>query len=656
MTLRNVTKSFNLEDQRQEINVIAADLATFYDNDTDSVSITGDLSVTAGVSTFGGGANNVQIGSAGDLWAENALYVGDSSSPTISLYANGTASFGSGNHTINTDGSYTLSDYINCGTQVYVGAKYANGTGVLLNGDNSGGGEVNVRNDTGSSRVWFASTGGNSVAEMTSEILASGNATFVSTVTAGTVTNTARAVQAYNNSTSNSTIIAQNEEAGPVWQGWGSGGNTSSITSAGAATFADEVRSGGNPHAGTADGSHLNGGSGVSASYSADGAFLWRGYKTGNSTPTSSISVAGAATFASTIQSKGNPMNGAAEGSQLAGDSGVIACSNTGSQKIWRGFQGSNATATSSITAAGAATFASTINTGGNPWVATANGGILYYNGTTAFSSDQNTYGLWRGYTTGTNVVTSEIFASGAATFAGDITGNGGFTGKRTNNDYHAFRGQNTGGAQTSIITGGGTVELGAHGSTGWIKLYGPHEGGAAGRITNAGCTLYENGDATFSGPVKIGGTAAANTMEEYEEGTFTPTFSTQAGGTTTVSYTVQTGRYTKIGDTVHYYLQLQMAVTAWGSGEWLVSGLPFPCWSSYNNPPAQASRIYWYDGSNYTYQRQYVDYRWDHWWNQDKLFALVPSNGSSENDYRGTTATNLNWIVIMIHGTYFTN
>ena len=73
------------------------------------------------------------------------------------------------------------------------------------------------------------------------------------------------------------------------------------------------------------------------------------------------------------------------------------------------------------ITASGAATFAGNINTGGNAWAAAANGGIIYANGTTAFSSNQNSEGLWRGYTTGTNTVTSEIFASGAATFKGDV-------------------------------------------------------------------------------------------------------------------------------------------------------------------------------------------------------------------------------------------
>ncbi len=48
---------------------------------------------SAGTHTFGSGSTNVQIGNAGDAWVENALYVGDSASPTISFYAAGTATF-----------------------------------------------------------------------------------------------------------------------------------------------------------------------------------------------------------------------------------------------------------------------------------------------------------------------------------------------------------------------------------------------------------------------------------------------------------------------------------------------------------------------------------------------------------------------------------
>ena len=51
--------------------------------------------------------------------------------------------------------------------------------------------------------------------------------------------------------------------------------------------------------------------------------------------------------------------------------------------------------------------------------------------------------------------------------------------------------------------------------------------------------------DLTASGGVYLGGTAAANYLDDYEEGTWTPTFTNL--GTATTSY----ARYTKIGNTV---------------------------------------------------------------------------------------------------------
>jgi len=118
MTQRIVNKDFSLEDQRQEINEIASDIAAFYDNDADAISITGDLTVAGtvigdlsitGGGTFGTGNDQVIIGNAGDVWVENALYVGDQSSPNISLYENGSATFAN-NVTISslTDGRVVL--------------------------------------------------------------------------------------------------------------------------------------------------------------------------------------------------------------------------------------------------------------------------------------------------------------------------------------------------------------------------------------------------------------------------------------------------------------------------------------------------------------------------------------------------------------------
>jgi hypothetical protein len=54
--------------------------------------------------------------------------------------------------------------------------------------------------------------------------------------------------------------------------------------------------------------------------------------------------------------------------------------------------------------------------------------------------------------------------------------------------------------------------------------------------------------DLYLSGGVYLGGTGSANKLDDYEEGTWTPTFITTSG---TVSYTVQSGWYRKVGQLV---------------------------------------------------------------------------------------------------------
>jgi hypothetical protein len=80
--------------------------------------------------------------------------------------------------------------------------------------------------------------------------------------------------------------------------------------------------------------------------------------------------------------------------------------------------------------------------------------------------------------------------------------------------------------------------------------------------------------DLYLSGGVYLGGTGAANKLDDYEEGTWTPTLEgTTSAGTTT--YTDQSGNYTKIGNTViiGFYISFTAAT---GTGEMKLGGLPF--------------------------------------------------------------------------------
>jgi len=147
-------------------------------------------------------------------------------------------------------------------------------------------------------------------------------------------------------------------------------------------------------------------------------------------------------------------------------------------------------------------------------------------------------------------------------TFLGKFAGNAVTTGA-TNTIVGAYNG-NQGGLDirtasnyTVISDGGGTPHLAAY-AGGTVALQGA--------IPNAGTGI------TF--PATQSASSNANTLDDYEEGTWTPTVS---GGTTagTGTYSAQNGRYTKIGN--------QVTVTAYvswtahtGTGGLNFTGLPF--------------------------------------------------------------------------------
>jgi len=86
--------------------------------------------------------------------------------------------------------------------------------------------------------------------------------------------------------------------------------------------------------------------------------------------------------------------------------------------------------------------------------------------------------------------------------------------------------------------------------------------------------TLTSTGLITASAGVAIGGTGSAHTLDDYEEGTWTPTL-LGASSNPTVGYVLQTGHYTKIGNTVNLYCRLQTNSRSGGSGTALIGNLP---------------------------------------------------------------------------------
>ena len=99
----------------------------------------------------------------------------------------------------------------------------------------------------------------------------------------------------------------------------------------------------------------------------------------------------------------------------------------------------------------------------------------------------------------------------------------------------------------TESVTNNNTVDMGANG--------------------NAYKDLY------LGGGVYLGGTGSANKLDDYEEGSFTPTFSS---GFTSISYQVQSGHYVKVGRLVTIQIQLKRNSSTAAGSQIIIAGLPF--------------------------------------------------------------------------------
>ena len=105
-------------------------------------------------------------------------------------------------------------------------------------------------------------------------------------------------------------------------------------------------------------------------------------------------------------------------------------------------------------------------------------------------------------------------------------------------------------------------------------------------RITSGGDLDVKTGDIVFNTAGKgicLGVTTNtdANTLDDYEEGTWTPTYTPESGSFTTLTLVGATpGRYIKVGKkvTCFWYLGTSATNLSGASGDLFISGLPFAC------------------------------------------------------------------------------
>ncbi len=99
----------------------------------------------------------------------------------------------------------------------------------------------------------------------------------------------------------------------------------------------------------------------------------------------------------------------------------------------------------------------------------------------------------------------------------------------------------------------------------------------------NTGFEVLADGKARAKNGLLFGtDTAAANALDDYEEGTWTPTF--QGSTTGTPTYTIRVGHYTKIGNKVHVQGRIAMSTLGTVNGNLYLQGLPFTASSTANN------------------------------------------------------------------------
>ena len=119
----------------------------------------------------------------------------------------------------------------------------------------------------------------------------------------------------------------------------------------------------------------------------------------------------------------------------------------------------------------------------------------------------------------------------------------------------------------------------------------GNHEGNLRVLVReNGASSMTESARFTKDGLVMGSGMAidfgSGATLDDYEEGDWTPVFAPQIGSFTTMTMNVPNARYTKIGNMVHIqaYIRTDAVNLAGGTGSIYITGLPFTATGSYTS------------------------------------------------------------------------
>jgi hypothetical protein len=137
------------------------------------------------------------------------------------------------------------------------------------------------------------------------------------------------------------------------------------------------------------------------------------------------------------------------------------------------------------------------------------------------------------------------------------------------------------------------TVDLRStrHGTGTYVPLTFQTGGSESLRLSATAKTLILAGGSTSANgtgitfPAPQSASSDANTLDDYEEGLWTPVIN---GGYTT-SRNISAGTYVKVGSLVYVHCQLDLTTSNSGSGAFFISGLPFTSFNTNNHGQALA-------------------------------------------------------------------
>ena len=143
-----------------------------------------------------------------------------------------------------------------------------------------------------------------------------------------------------------------------------------------------------------------------------------------------------------------------------------------------------------------------------------------------------------------------------------------------------------------SIVVNGdtsGAVTLSAPATAGTVTVTLPSTSGTMATLTTPSfATTIGVGGATPSAsgagitfPATQSASSDANTLDDYEEGTWTPAI-TFGGGSTGIIYSTQLGFYTKIGNIVTVQFRVNLSSKGSSTGGVVLDGLPFTIGGTY--------------------------------------------------------------------------